>query len=95
MNEYRGEASLILDNGREFTVTADLTKTLSAGRADWSGTLSVPDSSKPIEIVNLDQGTVRTPHGEGKFVRPDISDWLGSPAGQFRVSILGNGEVPF
>lgn len=95
MSAYRGEASLILDNGRELSVTADLTKTSAAGRTDWGGTLAVPDQSKPIEMVNLQQGTLRTERGEGRFVRPDISDWLDSPAGQFRISILGNGDVPF
>ncbi|MCX5522571.1 hypothetical protein OG342_06800 [Streptomyces bobili] len=95
MTTYRGEASLILDNGRELAVTANLTKTALAGRTDWSGTLSVPDQSKPIEMVNLQQGTLRTGHGEGMFVRPDISDWLDSPAGQFRIRIDGNGDAPF
>lgn len=95
MSTYRGEASLILDTGRELTVTADLTQTVQGGRTDWGGTLTVPDQSKPIEMVNLQQGTLRTEHGEGQFVRPDIADWLDSPAGQFRIRILGNGNAPF
>lgn len=95
MSNYRGETSLILDNGRELTVTATLAKTVLAGRTRWSGTLSVPAQSQPIELTNLAQGTLRTEHGEGKFVRPDISDWLDSPAGQFRIRIEGNGDAPF
>lgn len=95
MNDYRGAAALLLDDGRELAVSANLTKTAVAGRTDWQGTLSVPDQSKPIEMVNLQQGTLRTEHGEGQFVRPDIGDWLDSPAGQFRIRILGNGDAPF
>ena len=95
MNNYRGDASLILDNGRAFPVAADLAKTILGGRTVWSGTLSVPDQSKPVEVMNVQQGSVRTPHGEGKFIRQDISDWLDSPAGQFRIRIEGNGDAPF
>lgn len=95
MSTYRGEASLILDNGRELAVTANLTKTTLAGRTDWGGTLSVPAQSQPIELTNVQQGALRTERGEGKFVRPDISDWLDSPAGQFRMRIEGNGDAPF
>ena len=95
MSTYRGEASLILDTGRELTVAAELSQTAQDGLTDWGGTLAVPDQSKPIEMVNLQQGTLRTEHGEGQFVRPDISDWLDSPVGQFRIRILGNGDAPF
>lgn len=95
MSTYRGEASLILDSGRELTVTADLAKAAIAGRIDWDGTLSVPAQSQPIELTNLEGGSLRTEHGEGKFVRTDISDWLDSPAGQFRIRIEGNGDAPF
>jgi hypothetical protein len=92
MNTYRGDASLILDGGRELPVTANLVKN-AAGT--WHGMLAVTDQSKPIEMVNLQQATLRIADGEGEFVRPDVSDWLDSPAGQFRIRIEGNGNAPF
>lgn len=95
MNTYKGEASLVLDNGRELTVTANLVKPRATDRTDWAGTLSVPAQSQPIELTNLQQGTLRTEHGESKFIRPDISDWLDSPAGQFQIHVQGNGDAPF
>lgn len=95
MSTYRGEASLILDNGRELTVTANLTKSEVAGRTNWGGALSVPSQSQPIELTNLESGSLRTEHGEGKFLRPDISDWLGSPVGRFEITIVGNDDAPF
>ena len=92
MNTYRGDASLILDGGRELPVAANLVKNAAGS---WHGMLAVPDQSKPIEMVNLSQGVLRTEHGECPFVRPDISDWLDSPVGQFRIRIEGNGDSPF
>lgn len=92
MNTYRGDATLILDGGRELPVAANLVKNAVG---DWHGTLAVLDQSKPIEMVNLQQGTLRVAAGEGAFVRRDISDWLDSPAGQFRIRIDGNGDAPF
>ncbi|MGW2048521.1 hypothetical protein ACWCPF_25565 [Streptomyces sp. NPDC001858] len=94
MSTYTGPAALILDNGRELPVTASLTQVAVGRRTSWSGTLTVPDQSKPIEMVNLQQGTLRTDRGQGDFIRPDISDWLDSPAGQFRIRIEGNGDAP-
>lgn len=92
MNEYRGTAVLLLDDGRELTATASLRKDQ---RGTWEGTLTVPDQSKPIEMMNLQQGILRTEHGECPFGRPDISDWLDSPAGRFQIRIEGNGDAPF
>lgn len=94
MSTYSGAATLILDNGRELPVTANL-KSTAGSRDDWSGTLSVPMQSQPIEMTNLQQGTLRVDGLEGAFVRPDISDWLDSPTGQFRIHIEGNGDAPF
>lgn len=92
MNTYRGDASLITDGGRELPVAANLVKNAAGS---WHGMLTVPDQSKPIEMVNLQQGTLRVADGKGEFVRRDISDWLDSPAGQFRIRIEGNGDAPF
>jgi hypothetical protein len=95
MSTYSGPAALILENGRELPVTADLAQTSFGRRTSWSGTLSVPDQSKPIEMVNLQQGVLRIDQEEGSFVRPDISDWLDSPTASFRIRIDGNGDAPF
>ncbi|PAZ15695.1 hypothetical protein CLM62_12930 [Streptomyces sp. SA15] len=95
MSTHRGTAVLLLEDGREFDVAADLTKTILNGRTIWGGTLSVPDQSKPIELMNLQQGIVRIGGAEGAFNRTDISDWLDSPAGLFRIRVEGNGDAPF
>jgi hypothetical protein len=95
MSTYSGAATLILDTGREFPVTASLNKTAAGARSDWVGTLSVPAQSQPIEMTNLQQGTLRVDGLEGAFVRTDISDWLDSPVGQFRIRIEGSGDAPF
>jgi hypothetical protein len=91
MNNYQGRAIVVLDSGRELPVTATLRKR----DADWGGTLSVPQQSQPIELTNLPQGALRIGEAQGAFVRPDISDWLGSPAGLFQITIEGNGDAPF
>lgn len=96
MDDYKGPAVIALDNGRELPVTANLRQSVAGpGRTDWSGTLSVPSNSQPIELTNLAGGRLRIDGREGSFVRPDISDWLGSPAGRFQITIEGSGDAPF
>ena len=95
MNSYNGPAVLITDDGREYPVTARLASHPSGLRTSWAGTLSVPHSSQPAEMTNLPTGRVRIGHREAAFIRPDISDWLGSPPGTFQISIQGNGDEPF
>ncbi len=95
MSNYRGPAVVILDNGRQLSVTADLRTTTASGRPSWQGTLSTPISSQPIELTNLAQGVLRVDTRDGAFIRPDISGWLGSPAGLFQLTIEGNGKAPF
>lgn len=92
MSAYQGPAIIVLDNGRELAVTANLRKDATN---TWEGVLSVPDQSKPIELLNLPEGKLRIGEREGSFVRPDISDWMGSPAGLFQITIEGNGDAPF
>ncbi|WP_190232795.1 hypothetical protein [Streptomyces avicenniae] len=95
MGNYRGPAVVILDNGRQLSVTADLRTSTVSGRPSWQGTLSTPISSQPVELINLGQGVLRVGTRDGAFVRADISDWLGSPAGLFQLTIEGNGDAPF
>jgi hypothetical protein len=95
MSSYQGPAVIVLDTGQEFDVTANLISSPDRLRTSWQGTLSVPDVSKPIELMNLSQGTLRVGEREGAFVRPDISDWLSSPNGRFQITVLGNGDEPF
>ncbi|MFF9624299.1 hypothetical protein [Streptomyces griseosporeus] len=45
--------------------------------------------------MNLATGTLRISGRDGDFIRPDTSDWVRSPAGQFRIRIQGNGDAPF
>jgi hypothetical protein len=95
MSTYQGPAVVALDSGQQFEVSADLRSTTTGGRVSWGGTLSVPDVSKPVALMNMATGVLHVGEREGSFVRPDTSDWLSSPAGQFRMEILGNGDEPF
>jgi hypothetical protein len=92
MTTHRGAAALLFDDGRELTAAAYLRKGISGS---WSGTLAFPAEAKTPELLNLTDGTLRVGDRDGSFVRPDTSDWLDSPAGQFRVRIEGNGDAPF
>lgn len=92
MTTHRGTAVLLLDGGRELTADANLTKD-SAGT--WSGSLTFPAGAKTPGLLNLADGTLRIGDRDGKFVRPDAADWLGSPADQIRIRIEGNGDAPF
>ncbi|MET7711016.1 hypothetical protein [Streptomyces sp. NPDC005407] len=96
MNTFRGAATLITDEGRELPVTANLRQGPVGLHTRWGGTLSVPHHQQPIELTNLQTGRLRIGDGqEAAFVRPDISDWMGSPAGLFQITIEGNGDAPF
>ncbi|WP_165984211.1 hypothetical protein [Streptomyces sp. YIM 98790] len=95
MSSYEGRATIRLDSGRELAVAARLHKTIISGRTIWGGTLSVPANSQPIELTNLPQGILIIGDCEGAFIRPDVSDWLSSPAGRFEITIEGNGDAPF
>ncbi|MFI8106281.1 hypothetical protein [Streptomyces sp. NPDC086023] len=95
MSSYRGPAILITVDGREYEVTAHLRKAPNGLRTSWGGTLSVPISQRPAELSTLTVGRVRLGTNEGAFVRPDISDWLGSPPNVFQITIEGNGDEPF
>lgn len=96
MTTYKGPVTVVTEEGREIPVTANLQKGhTGGGRTSWGGTLSLPANQQPIELTNLQQGTLRVGEDDARFIRPDISDWLGSPTGQFQIEILGNGEAPF
>ena len=92
MTTHRGTAVLLLEDGRELTAEANLSKD-STG--NWSGTLAFPAAAKTPGLLNLTEGALRINGREGKFVRPDTSDWANSPVGQVRIHILGNGDAPF
>lgn len=92
MTTHRGTAVLLLDNGRELAADANLSK---GDTGTWSGTLVFPAGAKTPGLLNLADGTLRVGGRDGKFVRPDTSDWIGSPAGQIRIRIEGNGDAPF
>lgn len=92
MTTHRGTAVLILEDGRELAAEVNLSKD---GAGSWSGTLTFPAGAKTPGLLNLTEGALRVDGQEGKFVRPDTSDWIGSPAGQIRIRIEGNGDAPF
>lgn len=96
MSNHRESATLITDEGRELPVTANLHKGSAGLLTTWGGTLSVPADQRSVELTNLAQGRIRTRDGqESAFVRPNTSDWLGSPASLFQMTIEGNGDAPF
>lgn len=92
MSTHRGTAVLLLDDGRELTAEANLSKD---GAGTWSGTLAFPAGAKTPGLLNLTEGVLRVGGRDGKFIRPNTSDWLDSPAGQVRIRIDGNGDAPF
>lgn len=92
MSTHRGAAVLLLEDGRELTAEANLAKD-DAG--SWSGMLVFPVAAKTPDLLNLRHGRLRVVGREGKFDRLDTSDWVDSPAGQFRIRIEGNGDAPF
>lgn len=92
MTTHRGTAVLLLEDGHQLAAEAHLSKD-DAG--SWSGTLTFPAAAKMPGLLNLTDGTLRIAGRDGKFVRPDAADWIGSPAGQVQIRILGNGDAPF
>jgi hypothetical protein len=92
MNTYKGTSLLILDVDTLLPVGADLSKDASD---TWSGTLTFPAEARTPELMNLATGALRISGRDGAFVRPDTSDWVGSPAGPFQIRIEGNGDAPF
>lgn len=92
MTTHRGTTVFLLADGRELTAEANLTKD---GVGTWSGTLTFPAAAKTPGLLNLTDGTLRIAGRDGKFIRPNAADWIGSPAGQVRIRIDGNGDAPF
>lgn len=92
MSTHRGTAVLLLEDGRELAIEANLNKD---NNGTWSGTLAFPAEAKTPGLLNLTEGTLQIAGRDGKFIRPDTADWIGSPAGQIRIRIEGNGDAPF
>jgi hypothetical protein len=92
MTTYKGTALLLLDVDTQLAAGADLSKDASG---TWRGTLTFPAEGRTLELMNLVTGTLRISGRDGAFVRPDTSDWVASPAGQFQIRIDGNGDAPF
>ncbi|MDI9885890.1 hypothetical protein QMZ92_16270 [Streptomyces sp. HNM0645] len=96
MTTYNGQATLITESGAEISVVASLRNQQTAIDG-WSGTLTMPSAARTPELLNLLKGRLLLSTGrEAGFDRPNTSDWMGSPAGSFRINIVGNdGDVPF
>lgn len=92
MNTYTGIAFVLLADDYAAKGAADFTKDATG---TWSGTLTFSAAAGSPELLNLAEGTLRVGDREGKFVRPDTSDWIGSPVGLVRIHIEGNGDAPF
>lgn len=92
MSNYRGAAVLLLDDGRQFDTTADLTKDSSGS---WRGTLTFHDQTLFPVLLNADEGHLLVDDRPGEFIRPDRSDWTINSGSPFIMRILGSGEAPF
>jgi hypothetical protein len=93
MNQHLGDVILCLSDGRMLGVIASLSKD---GSGTWGGTLFAPvGAAATSNLDNLTEGTLQIGNRTGAFVRPDTSDWLDSPEGEFQLSIEGNGDAPF
>ncbi|WP_159041470.1 hypothetical protein [Streptomyces sp. WM4235] len=56
----------------------------------------MPANQQLAELMNLSQGRLKLQdERKGKFVRPAVGDWLGSPQGSFRIKVVGSGDKPF
>lgn len=92
MNNYKGAATLLLEDGRQFDTAADLTKDT---RGSWSGTLTFHEQSLFPVLLNADEGHLLVGGRPGEFIRPDRSDWTANSGSPFVMRILGSGEAPF
>lgn len=92
MTTYSGAAVFLVNDGRQFDTTADLTKDSSGS---WRGTLTFHDQALVPVLVNVDDGHVLVDGRPGEFLRPDRSDWTSNGGNPFVIRILGTGEAPF
>jgi hypothetical protein len=92
MNNYKGKAVLLAEDGRKFDADANLTKDPSD---DWRGTLTFHDATLVRALLNITDGHVLVDGNPGEFVRTNTSDWTANPAGPFTIHILGSGPAPF
>lgn len=91
MNAYRGTVIVLLNDEMPVGV-GDLRKAESGA---WGGSLIFPVEARTSRQLNLAEGRLSIRGREGSFVRPDTSDWVNSPTGQFRIRIVGSGDAPF
>ncbi|CAM5604809.1 hypothetical protein [Streptomyces coeruleorubidus] len=92
MTTYKGDATLLVEDGRKFDAEADLTKDSSGS---WRGTLTFRDTTLFRALLNISDGHLLIGGKTGEFIRPDTSDWTANPAGPRVMRILGSGEAPF
>lgn len=91
MSAYRGTVIVLLDDEKP-AAAGDLRKTESGA---WGGSLIFPVEARTPRLLNLAKGRLSIRGREGSFVRPETSDWVNSPTGQFRIRIEGSGDAPF
>lgn len=92
MSAYRGTVIVLLGEGEKPAAAGDLRKDDSGA---WGGSLIFPVEARTPQLLNLAEGRLTIRGREGSFVRPDTSDWVKSPTGQFRIRIQGSGDAPF
>jgi hypothetical protein len=64
--------------------------------ACWAWTVFAPlGAAATADLANLTEGTLAIGKRAGAFIRPDTSDWIDSPEGEFQLCIEGNGDAPF
>lgn len=91
MDRYQGSALLFLDDGQQFATEVDLTR----DGGDWYGILTLPLADRTAALLNHTEGALQIAGREGRFVRPDTSDWTRSSGDLLRFRIAGHGNAPF
>lgn len=95
MSIYQGPATVVTDEGDEFTVGADL-RSQMAGRESWGGRLLIQGEHWDSLKNKVDGYRLRLPSGrEGAFLRTQTDDRPRAAGSPFFYNIVGNGDTPF
>ena len=91
MANHSSDAVILMEDGTQIPVMAQLQRDDSGNLTNWGGVLTTtPDGADATK--NLTEGRLRLPSGaEADFLRLDTTDWV--TTNQLRIT--GQGEPPF